>query len=63
MFFNLFRRQWMKLTGLALAATISAAAIALLAGKLLNVTLRQLESSSSLRESARARAVASSTPS
>ncbi len=53
----------MKLTGLALAATISAAAIALLAGKLLNVTLRQLESSSSLRESARARAVASSTPS
>ena len=38
MFFNLFRRQWMKLTGLALAATISAAAIALLAGKLLNVS-------------------------
>ncbi len=37
-FFNLFRRQWLKLTGLALIATVSAAAIALAAGKLLNVS-------------------------
>ena len=36
-FFNLFRRQWLKITSLALVATLAAAAVTVAAAKLLHV--------------------------